>query len=63
MARKARIIVTHYANPVEPVVMDESGAANIHFGELTPEHARRERRRQRARLREARRDGIVTRYW
>lgn len=63
MAKKASVIVTHYANPVEPVLMDESGAANIHFGELTPEHARRERRRQRARQRQARRHDIVARYW
>ena len=63
MAKKARIIVTHYVNPVEPVVLDESGAANIHFGELTPEHARRERRRQRARQRQARRRETVARYW
>jgi len=63
MAKKARVIVTHYANPVEPVVMDDTGAANIHFGELTPEHARRERRRSRARLRQARRHETVARFW
>ena len=63
MVKKARVIVTRYANPVEPVVLDENRAANIHFGELTPEHARRERRRQRARQRQARRHETVARYW
>ena len=47
MGVKARVFVTHYDNPVEPVVLDDARAANLHFGELTPEHARRERRRRR----------------
>ena len=47
MGVKARVIVTHYDSPVEPVILGDTQAANLHFGELTPEHARRERRRRR----------------
>ena len=49
MGAKARVVVTRYENPVEPVVVNEAEASNLHFGEMTPAHARRERRRRRHR--------------
>lgn len=50
MAKKATVIVTVYRSPVHPVTVPESAASNIFFGEMTPSHARRNRRKQRARL-------------
>ncbi len=47
MIRKAKVVVTVHVNPVQPVSMDDSPAANIHFGEMTAGHARRDRRRMR----------------
>lgn len=47
MAAKAKIVVTHYTNPVSPVVIEQGHASNLQFGELTRQHARRERRRRR----------------
>jgi hypothetical protein len=63
MGSKAIVIVTHYSNPVEPVVIEDTGASNLHFGELTPQHARRERRRQRGRQRQAPGRHVIARYW
>jgi len=63
MGVKATIIVTHYDNPVEPVVLDETAAANLHFGEMTPEHERRERRRRRNMRRDTPDKAVPTRFW
>ena len=56
MLKKARVIVTVHRNPVQPVSMDETPASNIHFGEMTASHARRDRRK--ARLNGRRRDKL-----
>ena len=61
MAAKARIVVTHYENPVSPVVIEHGHASNLQFGELTPRHVRRERRRRRNALRRGRPHGATLR--
>lgn len=66
MGVKARVVVTHYDSPdepVEPVVLDGTKAANLGFGELTPEHARRERRRQRETRRSRSSHTVLGRIW
>jgi hypothetical protein len=63
MGVKARVSVTHYDNPVEPVVLDETRAANLHFGEMTPEHLRRERRRRRKMRRAGHPHTPLIRFW
>lgn len=63
MGAKARVVVTRYENPVEPVVLDETEASNLHFGEMTPTHARRERRRQRRRDRRDCPATSLIRFW
>ena len=63
MGVKARVIVTHYDNPVEPVSLGDTRAANLHFGELTPEHARRERRRRRKLHRGDHPNTVLTRFF
>ena len=47
MFKKARVVVTVFHNPFQPFSMDDSPASNIHFGEMTRSHARRDRRRRR----------------
>lgn len=44
MFRKAKVKVTVHRNPVQHVILDDSPASNIHFGEMTESHARRHRR-------------------
>jgi hypothetical protein len=63
MGVKARVIVTHYDNPAEPVILGDTRAANLHFGELTPEHARRERRHRRKLHRGDRPHTALTRFF
>ena len=61
MAAKAKIVVRRYENPVSPVIVEHGHASNLHFGELTPQHARRERRRRRKAHRRDPAHGITVR--
>jgi len=63
MGAKASVVVRQYENPVEPVVLGETNAANLRFGELTPKHARRERRRRRKPLPGGPSRTVSTRFW
>ena len=47
MFRKAKVKITVHRNPVQQVILDDSPASNIHFGEMTESHARRDRRLRR----------------
>ena len=47
MFRKAKVTVTVYRCPVHAVTFKDTTASNLHFGEMTEVHARRERRRHR----------------
>lgn len=47
MLRKAKVVITVNHYPVSPVSMDDLPASNIHYGEMTESHARRDRRRRR----------------
>lgn len=63
MGAKTRVVVRHYPNPVRHVVVDETEAANLHFGEMTAAHARRDRRRRRSRERHDRNFSTPSRLW
>jgi hypothetical protein len=62
MLKKARVIVTVHRNPVQPVAMDAAPASNIHFGEMTAAHARRDRRKARLRRSRNRRTRTIVRF-
>jgi len=63
MLKKARVIVTVHRNPVQPVSMGDAPASNIHFGEMTATHARRERRKARRNARRQDRHPSISRFF
>lgn len=63
MLKKARVTVTIHRNPVQPVSMDEAPASNIHFGEMTAAHARRDRRKARRNARRRDRLQRISRFF
>ena len=63
MLKKARVVVTVHRNPVQPVSMDETPASNIHFGEMTASHARRDRRKARRNARRREKHLAISRFF
>jgi hypothetical protein len=63
MLKKAKVIVTVHRNPVQPVSMGAAPASNIRFGEMTAEHARRDRRKARRNARQQARRPSIARFF
>ena len=63
MLRKAKVTVTVHRNPVQPVSMGDTPASNIHFGEMTASHARRDRRKARWKARRQQRHRSISRFF
>lgn len=63
MGVKTRVVVTQYESPVDPVVLNQTDAANSRYGEMMPEHARRERRHQRSLWRDGPARTVSDRFW
>lgn len=63
MGVRARVYIRRYDPPVKPVVVDDTRAANLKFGEMTAEHGRRARRRRRKMQRGSHPRNALIRFW